>query len=65
MWFAKLLRIAKKKVKLDAELLVLQEKNFEPKNPRFIIESSFKPRAGDDGECRVHSELTYHYACFK
>ena len=32
-----------------AEWCVLQEKFFEPQNPRFIIESGFKPRAGYSG----------------
>ena len=37
-----------------AERFVLQEKNSEPQNPRFIIESGFKSRAVYNGARLVH-----------
>ena len=40
-----------------AERLELQGNFFEPQNPRFIIESGFKSRAGYNGARTVYEEI--------
>ena len=54
LWpFCKTIKTANKYVKLDAvynaERFILQGNFSESKNPRFIIESGFKSRAGYNG----------------
>ena len=53
-----------KKGKLEAavyiaERVVLQGNFSEPKNPRFIIESGFKSRAGNNGARTVYDHKKY------